>query len=60
MLGDRTLMKNLVKVTLLWCLVQFIFYMKNFLMKYVPGDVFDNTAVAQIAEMIAILLAVAL
>ena len=46
MLDDKNLMSNLIKLALLWCLVSFMYFLKNFLMKYIPGNIFFNTAAA--------------
>ena len=55
MLEDKPLFINLIKVTLLWGLIQFNFFMKNFLMKYLPGSIFFNMTISAISEMMGII-----
>lgn len=57
MIEDRKLLINLIKVSLLWAIVQFNFYMKNFLMKYLPGSIWFNGVVSSTSELFALALA---
>ena len=55
MFEDKPLFTNLIKVSLLWGLVQFSGSEKNFLMKYLPGSIFLNMTVSAISEGLGII-----
>ena len=52
-LGDCTNLSNLLIFIYLFCAASFNYYLLNFFLKYLKGDVFTNSAVSSIAETIA-------
>ena len=60
MLNDTLLMRNLVKVAILWCCSQFCIFIRSFLMKYLPGNFFMNQSASFTAELLTCLTCLAL
>lgn len=43
---DPTLLYNLVLMLVAWCGASFTFYLLNFFIKYMPGDIYINSIVS--------------
>lgn len=46
MKSDGTIVFNLIMMVFNWCAVSFFFYLLNFFIKYMPGDIFINSIVS--------------
>lgn len=56
-LGKCTNLSNLLIFVFLFCAASFNYYLLNFFLKYMKGDVFTNSAVSSLAETIAHIIA---
>lgn len=43
---DKVLVHNISMMILVWCSSSFTFYLLNFLIKYMPGDIYFNSVVS--------------
>ena len=57
-MSDWVLMRNLIKAVVVWGCAIFSLFMRLFLVKYLPGDIFVNEASAAIAAMVSALLCI--
>ena len=60
MLDDTALMRNLIKVSILWCCTQLCIFLKSFLIKYLPGNFFMNQTASFTAELLTCVTCLAL
>ena len=44
--GDRLLIYNLSLMIMVWVSASFSFYLLNFLVKYMPGDIYFNSIIS--------------
>ena len=56
MMSDWTLVRNLIKAMVVWSCAIFSLFMRLFLVKYLPGDIFINQGSAEIAAMVSALI----
>ena len=55
-MSDWTLVRNLIKAMVVWSCAIFSLFMRLFLVKYLPGDIFINQASAEIAAIVSALI----
>ena len=55
LIKDRTMFINLVCVLFLWVASTFDYYLINFQLKYIDGDIYTNTIVSSVSEVTAYL-----
>jgi hypothetical protein len=53
LIKDRTMLVNLVVVLFLWVASAFDYYLINFQLKYIDGDIYVNTVVSSVSEVTA-------
>lgn len=46
MRADKTLIHNLILMVMVWVASSFTFYLLNFMIKYMPGDIYFNSMVS--------------
>lgn len=46
---DKAVLKNILMMILVWTSASFTFYLFNFLIKYMPGDLYYNSVVSGLA-----------
>ena len=56
-LKQRSVITQLILLAYAWSSCSFCYYMIGFLLKYLPGDIYDNTYAAQLSEIIGFFLA---
>ena len=50
LIKDKSIMKNLLILIVLWTSTSFCYYEMNFLLKYYEGDIYINTIVSSIIQ----------
>ena len=51
--GNKIMLLNLILMTTFWTASSFSYYMITFFLKYIPGNIYVNTSLSAIAEIIA-------
>ena len=49
--GDKILIYNLILMIVVWTSSSFTFYLLNFLVKYMPGDIYFNSVISGLAAV---------
>ena len=51
--SDKSLLCNLILMTIFWTASSFNYYIMTFYLKYIPGNIYVNTSLSCIAELVA-------
>ncbi len=60
LIKDRTMFINLIVLIFLWVASSFDYYLINFQLKYIDGDIYVNTIVSSVSEVTAYMVSGAL
>ena len=52
--SSNTLAKNLCIMIYMWSAISFMYYLINFQLKYMPGDIYSNSFATAVAEILGI------